>query len=188
MPEPAGHTGDVWNATAAQWHPLRERVLVLPHMQHRPAHFLKLTVFLSISFYVALKFAPPPITIVPWKNAVVRAGVPETSVNEYRYPCGGERNIRSAGKPRLIDPETGGHGYAAPCESAFPGRWRTAASAASEQTPWHLEALVCVGCSPLSFHLAHRPKKECVSPSHHAPGGIILLTLPQWGHLIEIDA
>jgi hypothetical protein len=32
--------------------------------------------------------------------------VPETSVNEYRYPCGSERNIWSARKPWVIDSES----------------------------------------------------------------------------------
>ena len=79
---------------------------MLPHMQHCPAQFLKQGVLLSITFDVALKLAPPPVTIVLWENTVVRTRVPEASVNEYRYPCGGERNIWSARKSWMIDPES----------------------------------------------------------------------------------
>ena len=63
-------------------------------------------VLLSIAFDVALKLAPPPVTIVLWGNAVVRTRVPEAPVNEYRYPCGGEGNIWSARKSWMIDTES----------------------------------------------------------------------------------
>jgi hypothetical protein len=78
---------------------------MLPHMYDGPAHLFKLGIFLAIAFYVALKFVPPPVTIVLREKTVVRAGVPETAVYEYSYPCGGERNIRPSWKPWMIDPE-----------------------------------------------------------------------------------
>jgi hypothetical protein len=74
-------------------------------MYDGPAHLFKLGIFLAIAFHVALKFVPPPVTIVLREKAMVRTGVPETPVYEHSYPCGGERNIRPSWKQWMIDSE-----------------------------------------------------------------------------------
>ena len=73
---------------------------MLPYMHHGPAHSFKLGVFLPVTFHIALKFFPPPFTIVFRENAVVGTRMPETAVNEHRYPCRGECDVR-AGRESL---------------------------------------------------------------------------------------
>jgi hypothetical protein len=74
------------------------RWLMLPHVHNDPAHLLKLTVFLAITFYIPSEFGPPPVTVVLGQNAVLWTGMPEASVDENRDPCRGERDVGSSGK------------------------------------------------------------------------------------------
>jgi hypothetical protein len=77
---------------------------VLPYMHRNPAHGVKLHVFLAITFHVAREFSLPPLAVIFRQNAMVRARVPETPIDEHGNARPGERDIRTAGQPRVIHP------------------------------------------------------------------------------------
>ena len=77
---------------------------MLPYMHRNPAHGVKLHVFLAITFRVAREFGLPPLAVIFRQNAMVRARVPETPIDEHGNARPSERDIRTAGQPRMIDP------------------------------------------------------------------------------------
>ena len=79
-----------------------DRVLMLPHMNYKPAQHVKLLVFLPVSGHVSLKLLSPPLAVVLRKDAMLRARMPETTIHEYRYPSRGEHEIWTAGQQYKI--------------------------------------------------------------------------------------
>jgi hypothetical protein len=78
---------------------------MLPHVHHRPAHPVKLLIFLPVSGNVALKLLPLPFAVVLRHHSMVRAGMPEAPINEDRYLGRGEGDIRPARQEREIHPK-----------------------------------------------------------------------------------
>jgi hypothetical protein len=79
---------------------------MFPHVDHGPAHLFKLGVFLPVTFNIARQFLLPPVTVVFRENTVVGTRMPETAVNEHRYPCSSECDVRPSGQATVIDPES----------------------------------------------------------------------------------
>jgi hypothetical protein len=67
-------------------------------MDHSPPHLFKLGVLLAVTFHITVQLVPPPVTVVFGKNTVVRAGMPETSINENRDTCSGKYDVRATRK------------------------------------------------------------------------------------------
>lgn len=75
-------------------------------MDHDPPHLRKLDVFLAVAFHITRELVPPPLTVVFGKNAVIRAGMPETPVNENRDMYRGKYDVRATGKFSQVNAES----------------------------------------------------------------------------------
>lgn len=81
-------------------------ILVLPHSQHRPAEIPKSFVRAQVSCDVRIELGPPPLGVGPGWDAVLRAAMPEATVNEDGQADAGECDIRTTWQHPHIDPKT----------------------------------------------------------------------------------
>ena len=80
-------------------------VLVLPDVQRLPTDFTKADVVASIPGDVGSELRCPPFPIRLRTHAVLRAGVPETAVNEHCQSKPRHNEIRPPGEVLTVEPE-----------------------------------------------------------------------------------
>lgn len=85
------------------------RILVLPHPHDHPPIALERFGHPPIALDVAHELRRPVGGVTPWLGAVGRTRVPEAAVDEQRYACAGEYDVRAYSDPPcnhpLIDTE-----------------------------------------------------------------------------------
>ncbi len=81
------------------------RVLVLPDVQRLPTDFTKADVVASITGDVGSELRCPPFAIRLRTHAVLRAGVPETAVNEHCKSKPRHHEIGPPGEVSSVEPE-----------------------------------------------------------------------------------
>jgi hypothetical protein len=86
-----------------------QRILVFPDLDYLPAGLLKLVRRLAVALPRSGELRTPPLSVVPWKSAVLRAAVPEAAVQIDGDAGPGEDDVGSApakgGKRRSLDEE-----------------------------------------------------------------------------------
>ncbi|HEX6780870.1 MAG TPA: hypothetical protein VF125_02440 [Solirubrobacterales bacterium] len=73
----------------------RLRILMLPEAEELPAIFRQRPIDGAVSFDVGLQLRLPEVAIFRGLRRMLRAGVPEASVDKNRDPRLGEHHIRS---------------------------------------------------------------------------------------------
>ena len=68
---------------------------MLPDMNGGPAQLTELLILTAVSLDVVIKLRLPPVMVVLGEHGMVRAHVPEASVNEDRDPGPREDDVRS---------------------------------------------------------------------------------------------
>ena len=75
------------------------RILVLPHPHDGPARLAQPAIGVCISGLVRLKLLPPPVLVRARHRAVIRAAVPEASVDEDGDPRPAEDEVGPSAQP-----------------------------------------------------------------------------------------
>lgn len=81
-------------------------ILVLPHAQHQPTLFTQQTVTAAIPLPIGVDFVAPPLGVGLRRCAVIRAAVPEASVDLDGEPRPAEEDVWPTWHSADVDPES----------------------------------------------------------------------------------
>lgn len=94
---------------------------MLPKAQNAPTEFPKFTIYSTIPCLVLCELFEPKIAACGWEGGVLRATVPETSIDENDQPFAGKCEIWGSRQRNMASPSLDPRPAKQPCEPLLGG-------------------------------------------------------------------